>query len=131
MSAFLNMLLPGAAKMHPGYVMFVRILQGLVEVSLNLNKYRRNRIYNIKYSDNHTKIYENMESKLMLCSDYLSIYYITGRHISCVSRNMASLGATIGEKSFGDTGLLWSVFITLMHFSFNGILFLCKTPNNS
>ncbi|KPM07782.1 vesicular glutamate transporter 3-like protein [Sarcoptes scabiei] len=30
-SAFLNMLLPGAAKMHPGYVMFVRILQGLVE----------------------------------------------------------------------------------------------------
>jgi hypothetical protein len=32
MSAFLNMLLPGAAKLHPGYVMFVRILQGLVEV---------------------------------------------------------------------------------------------------
>jgi len=31
-SAFLNMLLPGAAKMHPGWVMFVRILQGLVEV---------------------------------------------------------------------------------------------------
>ena len=31
-SAFLNMLLPGAAKLHPGYVMFVRILQGLVEV---------------------------------------------------------------------------------------------------
>lgn len=31
MSAFLNMLLPSAAKMHPGYVMFVRILQGLVE----------------------------------------------------------------------------------------------------
>ncbi|CAG2167172.1 unnamed protein product [Oppiella nova] len=31
MSAFLNMLLPGAAKMHPGWVMFVRILQGLVE----------------------------------------------------------------------------------------------------
>ncbi|XP_017492785.1 PREDICTED: vesicular glutamate transporter 2.2-like, partial [Rhagoletis zephyria] len=30
-SAFLNMLLPGAAKMHLGYVMFVRILQGLVE----------------------------------------------------------------------------------------------------
>lgn len=30
-SAFLNMLLPGAAKLHPGYVMFVRILQGLVE----------------------------------------------------------------------------------------------------
>ncbi|KAH7641862.1 vesicular glutamate transporter 2.2-like [Dermatophagoides farinae] len=30
-SAFLNMLLPCAAKMHPGYVMFVRILQGLVE----------------------------------------------------------------------------------------------------
>lgn len=30
-SAFLNMLLPGAAKVHPGLVMFVRILQGLVE----------------------------------------------------------------------------------------------------
>lgn len=30
-SAFLNMLLPGAAKMHPGYVMIVRIVQGLVE----------------------------------------------------------------------------------------------------
>ena len=33
-SAFLNMLLPGAAKLHPGYVMFVRILQGLVEVCI-------------------------------------------------------------------------------------------------
>lgn len=31
-SAFLNMLLPGAAKMHPGWVMIVRIVQGLVEV---------------------------------------------------------------------------------------------------
>lgn len=33
-SAFLNLLLPGAAKMHYGVVMFVRILQGLVEVWL-------------------------------------------------------------------------------------------------
>nr|CAG4650107.1 EOG090X04X8 [Sida crystallina] len=30
-SAFLNMLLPGAAKVHPVMVIFVRILQGLVE----------------------------------------------------------------------------------------------------
>ena len=31
-SAFLNMLLPGAAKVHPAMVIIVRILQGLVEV---------------------------------------------------------------------------------------------------
>jgi len=30
-SAFLNMLLPGAAKLHPAVVIMVRILQGLVE----------------------------------------------------------------------------------------------------
>jgi ACS family sodium-dependent inorganic phosphate cotransporter-like MFS transporter 6/7/8 len=35
-SAFLNMLLPGAAKIHPVAVILVRILQGLVEVSIQL-----------------------------------------------------------------------------------------------
>ena len=31
-SAFLNLLLPGAAKEHVGLVMAVRIMQGIVEV---------------------------------------------------------------------------------------------------
>jgi hypothetical protein len=31
-SAFLNLLLPGACKVHYALAMFVRILQGLVEV---------------------------------------------------------------------------------------------------
>ena len=33
-SSFLNILLPGAAQVHYGLVMAVRILQGLVEVCL-------------------------------------------------------------------------------------------------
>ncbi len=32
-SAFLNMFIPGACHVSPSFVMFVRILQGLVEVS--------------------------------------------------------------------------------------------------
>jgi len=31
-SAFLNLMIPGACRVHFGLVMFVRILQGLVEV---------------------------------------------------------------------------------------------------
>ena len=33
-SAFLNLLVPGAISIHPGVVIIVRVLQGLVEVIL-------------------------------------------------------------------------------------------------
>ena len=36
-SACMNFLIPGACKVHYGMVIFVRILQGLVEVSRTLN----------------------------------------------------------------------------------------------
>jgi len=36
-SAFLNLLIPGACKVHFALVMFVRILQGLVEVETSFN----------------------------------------------------------------------------------------------
>ena len=33
-SSFLNLFIPGACQVSPGFVMFVRVLQGLVEVSV-------------------------------------------------------------------------------------------------
>ena len=32
-SSFLNLFIPGACQVSPGFVMFVRVLQGLVEVN--------------------------------------------------------------------------------------------------
>ena len=40
-SSFLNLFIPGACQVSPGFVVFVRVLQGLVEVSVINTLYGR------------------------------------------------------------------------------------------
>lgn len=84
-SAFLNMLLPGAAKMHPGYVMFVRILQGLVEVRFPINE----TVLGAATAFLHHTL--NANRIVFFCR-----VFSPGRHVPCLSRHLAPLGTANG-----------------------------------
>lgn len=85
-SACLNMLLPGAAKLHPVVFTLVRILQGLVEVqSVNCHYY-------------FTAIYV-----LLISNDDDDP---SGSNLSGVSRHLAVVGSSAGTIPISHFGIL-------------------------